>query len=230
MTFFALQPSGIPQVPLSFYLLTLALIPVLLYLTIRYYQKASYRHFFLVLQLTQLVTLYGWYILKGFPLNEALPLYHCRMGMLAIFLLPNKTKAKQLFMLLGVGGPILALLSPDLYPYPMTHATNIAFYLAHYALMVNALTYLLIHYQPQLSSVKFNLTFLASLNLSLILVNLLTKGNYGFVMNSPLIHSHNLIFNFTAVTLVLTLLAKLVELAYQRYLMTEEVLIPIGKG
>ncbi|MBA2795727.1 TMEM164-related integral membrane acyltransferase [Streptococcus porcinus] len=230
MNFFALTPTELPRISLQFYLFCLVLVPVLIYLTLNYYQKKGFRYFFLALQLFQLITFYGWYILKGFPAAEALPLYHCRIGMLAIFFFPNKTKLKQLLMLLGIGGSILALFSPDLYPYPLTHVTNFAFYIGHYALLVNALVYLLQYYDRDLSSSMFSLTFLATLHFSLMIVNILTGGNYGFVMELPLLHSRHLVGNFCLLTLGLWMLARLVELVYVRYYLKEEAFAPLVKG
>ncbi|MGT2887050.1 TIGR02206 family membrane protein [Streptococcus didelphis] len=218
MNFFALKPTEIPQISPAFYALTILLAPLLIVLTLKYYKSSTYRHLFLAIQLSQLITLYGWYFLKGFPLQESLPLYHCRIGMLAVFLFPNKSRIKQLFMLLGILGPILALFSPDFYPYHLLHASNVAFYLGHYALLVNSLIYLLRFYDAELLSLNFMVGSLAVLNFSLIIVNLVTAGNYGFLMDIPIIHTHNLVLNFIIVTSGLVLLAKCVEHVYLRYL------------
>ncbi|WP_165993764.1 TIGR02206 family membrane protein [Streptococcus catagoni] len=217
MDFFALKESGLPFVPPFFYFLFIMLAPILILLTLNYYKSPSYRRFFLFLQFSQLVTLYGWYFLRGFPLQESLPLYHCRIAMLVIFLLPDKMRLKQLFMLLGVVGPILALFSPDLYPYPFLHASNMAFYLGHYALLVNALIYLLRYYDSSLSSMDFSLKAFSFLNLFLIVVDLLTKGNYGFLIETPLLHTHNLVFNFIVVTFAIVLLIRFVEMILLRW-------------
>lgn len=147
-------------------------------------------------------------------MQECLPLYHCRIGMLAVFFLPDKSKWKQLFMLLGVGGTILAMISPDYYPYHLWHVTNVAFYLGHYALLVNGMVYLLRFYDKDLLSLREIILFLAGLNFFIMIVNLLTGGNYGFLMNLPIIHVQNLVFNFIWMTFVFTLLAKLVEKVY----------------
>lgn len=120
-------------------------------------------------------------------------------------------------MLLGVAGPILAVLSPDLYPYPLFHATNVAFYLGHYALLVNALIYLQDNYDNTLSSKRQFLNRLAIINLSLVIINSLTKGNYGFLKEVPIIHSHHLFINFFLVTFGLLLMAKLVEVTFISY-------------
>ncbi|HEL0658684.1 membrane protein [Streptococcus equi subsp. zooepidemicus Sz35] len=217
MNFFAIEPIGLPHVSLLFYLLSVMIAPFLVFMTLQLYQLKSYRYTFLGLQLVQLIGLYTWYALRGFPLTEALPLYHCRMAMLAVFFLPDRSSLKQLFMVLGIGGTFLALLSPDLYPYQLWHVANISFYLGHYALLVNGLVYLLRFYNPSQLKPVLVCRYLATINFALVLVNLATKGNYGFVMDIPIIHTHHLLLNFVIVTMGLTGLIKLIELIYVRF-------------
>lgn len=218
MNFFSVNQVSIPHLPIFLHLLTIFIGPLLIVVTVKHYQNNVFRRFFLILQFSQLVTLYGWYALKGFPLQECLPLYHCRIGMLSVFLFPNKSKWKQLFMILGVSGPLLALLSPDLYPYPMIHATNVAFYLGHYALMVNALIYLLEHYDSDLLTNQALLTLIAFVNAIMLVVNMTVHANYGFLTDLPIFHSHILFLNYLVVTFGLTALAKVTEFLYQKYL------------
>lgn len=214
MDFFAIDPIGLPHTSFLFYLSSVMLAPLLVFATLQAYRSKPYRYTFLSLQLAQLICLYTWYVLRGFPLDEALPLYHCRIAMLAIFFLPDRNSLKQLFMLIGIGGTFLALLSPDLYPYKLWHVANISFYLGHYALLVNGLVYMLRFYNPSQLKPLLVLRYLATINFGLILVNLLTKGNYGFVMDIPIIHTHHLLLNFIIVTVGLTGLVKAIELAY----------------
>ncbi|HEL1032315.1 TPA: TIGR02206 family membrane protein [Streptococcus equi subsp. zooepidemicus] len=229
MNFFAIEPIGLPHVSLLFYLLSVMIAPFLVFMTLQLYQLKSYRYTFLGLQLVQLIGLYSWYALRGFPLTEALPLYHCRMAMLAIFFLPDRSSLKQLFMVLGIGGTFLALLSPDLYPYQLWHVANISFYLGHYALLVNGLVYLLRFYNPsQLKSVLV-CRYLATINFVLVLINLATKGNYGFVMDIPIIHTHHLLMNFVIVTMGLTGLIKLIELIYVRFSEANQLELELSK-
>ncbi|EHI68582.1 TMEM164-related integral membrane acyltransferase [Streptococcus ictaluri] len=216
MDFFAIEPIGLPHTSLIFYVSSILVAPLLFFLTLQAYKSKPYRYFFLGLQLSQLIGLYTWYALRGFPLNEALPLYHCRIAMLAVFFLPDRNSIKQLFMILGIGGAFLALLSPDLYPYKMWHVANVAFYLGHYALLVNGLIYLIRFYNPAQLRPVLLLRYLATINFALILVNLLTKGNYGFLMDIPIIHTHHLLLNFAIVSLGLLTLIKFIEMSFLR--------------
>ncbi|MGT2935925.1 TMEM164-related integral membrane acyltransferase [Streptococcus castoreus] len=217
MDFFAIAPIGLPHTSLVFYLSSILIALLLVFLTFQTYKSKSYRYFFLALQLSQLIGLYTWYALRGFPLNEALPLYHCRIAMLAIFFLPDRNSFKQLFMIMGIGGTFLALLSPDLYPYKLWHVANVAFYLGHYALLVNGLIYLLRFYNPSQLRPALVLRYFATVNFVLLLVSLATKGNYGFVMDIPIIHTHHLLLNFVIVTGGLTSMVKLIEWTYLKF-------------
>ena len=137
--------------------------------------------------------------------------------MLAVFFLPDRNSFKQLFMVLGIGGTFLALLSPDLYPFKLWHVANVAFYLGHYALLVNGLIYLLRFYNSSQLKFALVLRYFATVNFILLLVSLATKGNYGFVIDIPVIHTHHLLLNFVIVTGGLTLMVKLIEWAYLKF-------------
>ncbi len=217
MDFFATDPIGLPHTSLVFYLSSLLIASLLVFLTLQSYKSRPYRYFFLALQLSQVIGLYTWYALRGFPLSESLPLYHCRIAMLAVFFLPDRNSFKQLFMVLGIGGTFLALLSPDLYPFKLWHVANVAFYLGHYALLVNGLIYLLRFYNSSQLKFALVLRYFATVNFILLLVSLATKGNYGFVIDIPVIHTHHLLLNFVIVTGGLTLMVKLIEWAYLKF-------------
>nr|WP_236560390.1 TIGR02206 family membrane protein [Streptococcus halichoeri] len=227
MDFFNIAPGSFPQPSVAFYISTLLMAPLLILMTWRYHHNRYYRACFLILQFSQLLALYGWFALKGFPLSEALPLYHCRIGMLAIFFFPDKSRLKQLFMLLGVAGSLLALCCPDFYPYPLFHVSNVAFYLGHYMLLVNAMIYLFQYYQPAKTSLHYCLTRLAVINALIVAVNTVTGGNYGFLADPPIIHTHFVPVNFLLVTGVLVLIAKLVELIWLKliYLSQDKTLL-----
>ncbi len=215
MDFFSLKPIGIPHITSVFYLGTILIACMLVMMTSRLQDSKFYGKMFIWLQITQIFSLYNWYLFKGFPLNEALPFYHCRIAMLAVFLLPNGSRFKQLFMTLGIGGTFLALISPDFYPYSLFHVTNVAFYLGHYALLVNGLLYLY-HYQEQPLAPTALFRDLAYINFFILMVNLMTKGNYGFLTNLPIYHSHHLVFNYIVVTSGLTVMIKTVEYLFDK--------------
>ncbi|MEN4337032.1 TIGR02206 family membrane protein, partial [Streptococcus pyogenes] len=59
--------------------------------------------------------------------------------------------------------------------------------------------------------------YLATVNFLLLLVSLATKGNYGFVMDIPVIHTRHLLFNFVIVTSGLTFMIKITEYFYLKF-------------
>ncbi|KHD45193.1 TMEM164-related integral membrane acyltransferase [Streptococcus hongkongensis] len=216
MEFFSTIPVGLPHVTPIFYLGTILIALMLVVLTYKLQDSKTYARAFILLQISQILSLYIWYVFKGFPLREALPLYHCRIAMLAVFLLPNNNRYKQLFMTLGIGGTFLALLSPDYYPYSLFHVTNVAFYLGHYALLVNGVLYLTKYYKKELLPTAVLFKDLLYINFFILIVNVFTKGNYGFLMDIPIIHTHHLVFNYLLVTSGLTVMIKTVELIFKK--------------
>ncbi|HGN9538886.1 TPA: TIGR02206 family membrane protein [Streptococcus pyogenes] len=229
MDFFAIDPIGLPHTSLIFYLSSLLIALLFVFLTFQAYRLKSYRYFFLFLQLSQVIGLYTWYVLRGFPLDEALPLYHCRIAMLAIFFLPDRNKFKQSFMVLGIGGTFLALLSPDLYPFRLWHVANVSFYFGHYALLVNGLIYLLRFYDASQLRLLSVVRYLATVNFLLLLVSLATKGNYGFVMDIPVIHTRHLLLNFVIVTSGLTFMVKITEYFYLKFGEAQQLALAFSK-
>lgn len=180
------------------------------------YKKPAYRRFFKILQVVQLLSLYGWYLTTAAPLAESLPLYHCRMAMFAVLLLPDKSPLKQYFALLGVFGSIAAFVHPVLDPFDFPHVTIFSFFLGHYALLGNALIYLLTSYDEERLTYGQIGLWTAAINLGLLTINLLTGGDYGFLSNPPLLGNHGLVINYILVTAALTLAISLVNLACQR--------------
>nr|HEK9959876.1 TIGR02206 family membrane protein [Streptococcus equi subsp. equi] len=71
--------------------------------------------------------------------------------------------------------------------------------------------------------------YLATINFVLVLINLATKGNYGFVMDIPIIHTHHLLMNFVIVTMGLTGLIKLIELIYVRFSEANQLELKLSK-
>ena len=109
------------------------------------------------IQIIQLVVLYTWYIGFRLPLANSLPLYHCRLAMLAVVFLPDNWRIKQYFALMGVSGAVFALGYPVFDPYDfLPHITSFSFLIAHYALLGNSLVYLMNSYDKKaLKNIRF---------------------------------------------------------------------------
>ena len=81
-------------------------------------------------------------------------LYHCRMAMFVVLLLPGQSKYRQYFALLGTFGTLAAFVYPVSDAYPFPHITILSFIFGHLALLGNSLVYLLRQYNARLLDVK----------------------------------------------------------------------------
>lgn len=215
--FFSNQPTQLPDFGLIGLVTMLTSLVLSFLLTSRFYQNRIYLFGSKFLQSLQLVAIYSWYALAlGFPLNESLPLYHCRIAMFVLLLWPKESIFKDYFAFLGIGGTIAAFIHPVFDPYPFWHVTIFSFIFGHLALWVNSWAYLMRHDRRQTLSVKAVLVYTLVLNAFLVLVNHLTGGNYGFLAQPPLVDTTNLLVNYVLVSLTLVLLILLVQEAYKR--------------
>ncbi|MGT2911465.1 TMEM164-related integral membrane acyltransferase [Streptococcus cameli] len=214
--FFSTEQTGYPVIPLWWYVTSLLILVFLIFLTEKYRENRWYGLFFKGLQLVQVLLMYAWYAHIGFPLHQSLPFYHCRMAILMVFVALPHSPIKRFFMLLGFAGAILATVSPDFDPYPLTHVINAQLYIGHYALLVNAMIYLRSQTYNGQSYLFQYIRYVVVLNLFLLLVNLLTGGNYGFLMKTPLIGLENPVINFVLVSFVLVLVVEVVNVIMEK--------------
>ena len=200
---FTNQKSAPPGFGLWYFILPASLL-VVGYFSIRYAQSKSYQRFWYWAQLIQVLTINAWYILAHMPLTDNLPFYHCRLAMLVILFAPKGTYIKQYFALLGVLGSIAALVYPAFDPFPFPHITVLNLIFSHWALKR-----------------IFLMTF--ALNALIFVVNLLTKGDYGFLRRPPIIGDHGALLNYLLVSFVMVAGIFLVNQRYKyKYKMVEE--------
>ena len=213
---FSTQPTEPPQFDLLWYGSLFSLLALTVFLAYRYGDKKVCQRFFQILQATQLILLYGWYLVNQMPLTESLPFYHCRLAMFVVLLTPGVSKVKQYFAVLGTFGTLAAFVYPVPDPYPFPHIAILSFIFGHLALLGNSLVYLLRQYDARMLDVKriFLMTF--GLNALIFVVNLVTGGDYGFLTKPPLVGDHGLVANYLIVSLALsaaiTLTKKILEL------------------
>lgn len=212
MEFFSQVPGAI--LTLSFFekLITISFIPIAIPLTNSLFQNQLYLKVVKGVLILTMLLFYGWYITKGFPLNEALPLYHCRLGMFALLLLSDNATLKAYFAQLGISGAILAIILPDLYPYPLFHITHAFFYVGHLSLLVLSHHYLL-KVKPSIPLTQV-ITYTVIIHGLILIPNLLWDANYSFLAITPLIHTQNLVLNYVLVTAVVCFLIKFTEKIY----------------
>ncbi|MEX2783677.1 TIGR02206 family membrane protein [Streptococcus sp. H49] len=203
--FLTTQATEPPLISLIVYLIMMGALLALVYISVKWHDRPHFVRLFKRIQLLQLLSLYLWYSICLIPISNSLPLYHCRLAMLAILVLPDNSSIKQYFALMGFSGAIFALIYPVLDPYDFPHITGVSFIVGHYALLVNSLNYLLNHYRVKKLSFGKITGYTFILNLFLVGVNHVTGGNYGILRNTPIIDNSRIWFNYLVVSLVLSL-------------------------
>ncbi|GGE29954.1 YwaF family protein [Streptococcus himalayensis] len=199
--FFTAVQTEPPQLTLVDHACLALLLVGVIYGVMKAYQKQSCLFAFKGLQVIQLLTLYGWYIWTRTPISESLPLYHCRMAMFALLLMPDEWLYKEYFAGIGVFGSIVALLYPVFDPFPWFHVTIFSFICGHVALLGSSLIYLQRRKALHLTK-RHIVEITVILNLGILLVDILTGGDYGFLRQPPLVGNHGLFLNYLIMTLV----------------------------
>ncbi|HHQ8437694.1 TPA: YwaF family protein [Streptococcus agalactiae] len=213
--FFSNIRTEIPQMPLLIHSLILSVLPFLMWLTLVNRDKPLYKTIWSILLGLQLITIYTWFFWAKLPLSESLPLYHCRIGMFVV-LLARPGILKDYFALLGVVGGVLAMIHPDFYPYQFLHVTNIFFFIGHFALFVLSLLHLMTQSNLDKLNPKLIIQLTLLINMSLIFINLLTGGNYGFMVKTPILGITNPFLNLFIVTTLLSFLVLFVKQIFQK--------------
>ena len=222
--FFTSQPTAPPQLGVWYFLLPTSLVVVGL-LSIRFASSKAYQNFWYWGQLIQLLIINSWYLAARLPLSESLPFYHSRMAMWIILLAP-KGSFKQYFALLGVLGSIAALVYPAFDPFPFPHITVLNLIFSHWALFANSLIYLQEFYQSEKQDTLRIVKITFGMNAVIFLVNLLTRGDYGFLRRPPIIGDHGALLNYLLVSIVMVAGICLVNQRYKyKYKMVEESIV-----
>lgn len=196
--------------------LMLMFILLFIYVAVKYHDNSYIVETFKWIQIIQLVVLYTWYIGFRLPLANSLPLYHCRLAMLAVVFLPDNWRIKQYFALMGVSGAVFALGYPVFDPYDFPHITSFSFLIGHYALLGNSLVYLMNSYDKKALKKYQILFYTFALDLFLVGVNHLTGGNYGLMIHPPFIKGENILFNYLIVSTILSVTLILLDEIFKR--------------
>lgn len=200
--FFTVEGTAPPTFALWWYLpLQLSFI-FLGWLSYKYHQNKTFRHFFIILQIVQIISIYSWYGFNHLGVKESLPLYHCRIAMIGLLLLPNG-KLKQFLALMGIAGTFFAFLYPVFDPFDFPHLTIFSFVLGHMALLVNSLNYLFRFYFYDKSWRGDMIILVLFLNAIMVLANKITGGNYGALHETPFMANMPLLVRYLAVTVVI---------------------------
>ncbi len=137
----------------------------------------------------QQIFLYAWYITSGnFTLSESLPLYSCRIAILATIyiLLSRNHKVFEVIYFWGLVGGLVALITPDTSGFNFPHFMLIQYFVGHGTLIFSILYMVVIHgFKPNLSAL-FNTYKITSLYFVLIFfINKLLNGNYSYLNGKP---------------------------------------------
>ena len=222
--FFTTESTAPPAISALWYSVMVLLIVTAIMMSLRYYQNEQFRKCFQYLQAFQLICLYLWYFAYHIPWSNSLPFYHCRLAMLAILFAPRGTYIKQYFALLGVLGSIAALVYPAFDPFPFPHITVLNLIFSHWALFANSLIYLQDFYQSEKQDTLRIVKITFGMNAVIFLVNLLTRGDYGFLRRPPIIGDHGALLNYLLVSIVMVAGICLVNQRY-KYKMVEETVV-----
>ena len=150
-----------------------------------------------------LVVLYQYFLFVHFSWKLSLPMYHCRIAMFLMLILPDGSKWKQYIAYLGVLGPFIAFLYPVLPNYSIFHVTTICFILMHQLLFFLSCLYLFKQEPLMILTSREIQVDSILLTIAIAISSWLTGGNYGFLQELPVLHSHNFLLNTVLMTFLL---------------------------
>jgi hypothetical integral membrane protein (TIGR02206 family) len=138
------------------------------------------------------VTHYSWYFFSlEFDATQALPLYSCRIAMLAL-IIGGILRSDVILLFgayLGFLGGIVALVYPYIDPYAFPHITNFTFVIGH--LVCTWLSIVVL--SEKVSSKRQMVGVFVLLNIFLVItyvVNATVDANYAYLMWSPIAESY----------------------------------------
>lgn len=130
-----------------------------------------------------------WLTYSGrFDAASDLPLYHCRISVIAAILafLTDKNFFKIIAVYWGFLGGVLAIAVPDLYSFKPPHFTNFSFFFSHISLLFSALIFSLDKKFDFNSKSLFIADVSAlALSASAAVINVAVKGNYAYTRRLP---------------------------------------------
>lgn len=188
------------------------------------YQFRNKRHLLPICLWTGILmqlTMFVWY--AGDPaifLTEGLPLFHCRLATILIFIGYHAKwqKTTKFYAWLGLIGAIIAFSFPDPSPFRWPHITNITYVLGHLALIMSCV--ILIAKSSVTLSTKDVLKFVLTMNIALSIVNIIIhNANYGYLRYLPdalPLPIHGIVL-FSLVTILMTIAVRFVEYQYQAW-------------
>ncbi len=188
----------------------------LIFLTMKFGSSRKFQRFFLYAQAIQLLIFNSWHLLMAFSWEHSLPLYHCRLAMWGLLLLPDHSRFKQYLALMGLSGAILTFAYPVMDHYAFPHITAFNFILSHILLFANSFIYLYRSYDGKRLSIQQITTYTFVLNAFLLLANQLTGGNYGLLRFTPFLADQALWIRYLVVSVSLTASMLVIDWGFRR--------------
>ncbi len=129
-----------------------------------------------------------WYITVGrWALHFSLPLQLCSIAMItcSIMLITRSYKLFEFNYFAGIGGAIMALLTPELV-YGFPHVIFLLFFISHFGIIAASLFMMVtMDYKPSLKSIGRASLWLNVILIPIFIVNASTGANYMFLMRKP---------------------------------------------
>lgn len=140
--------------------------------------------------LSQQFILYYWYLTTKYCLfSEGLPLYHCRIAIIALGIgfLFNKKKLLKIGSYWGIFGSISALLFVGLDPFYFPHITQFSYFIGHFLLLWSSVYCLFIKKIGMNNKDYYTCLIVTNIyHLSMFVINPMLKSNYGYMTFSPI--------------------------------------------
>lgn len=144
--------------------------------------------FIFLLVFQQISFLYFICYVRKDTINEALPLYTCRISIYSGFfaLIFNSNNLKILTIFWGLIGGIIGLIFPDLMPYSWPHIMYVNFFLTHFLVFWVSLFFLIVDkIKIKKENLKFLFIFVNVFLLITEIINLKFNLNYAYLSYSP---------------------------------------------
>lgn len=129
-----------------------------------------------------------WYVWHGhWALRFSLPLQLCSITLLvsAVMLVTRSYRLFEFIYFAGIGGALMALFTPELV-YAFPHTVYLLFFISHFGIIIAAIwMIILLGYRPVLRSIGRTMLWLNILLVPIYFINVLTGGNYMFLMRKP---------------------------------------------
>ncbi|MDO4594716.1 MAG: TIGR02206 family membrane protein [Tissierellia bacterium] len=133
------------------------------------------------------IILFTWYLTGTKFYEEGLPFYTCRLSgvFFVISYFFDKKSLKACGVYLGFVGGIMAILTPEMYPYSMLHFTNLNFFFYHICLL-SISSYYMVHEKDDILNRQKNTQKIVFVLLILIaILNSKIGTNYSYTAIPP---------------------------------------------